>query len=214
MNNTVKLRLLLEFILIFWVAPLLLALGVIPIHPFPLLFTAAALCLVALLKSKTFDRKAFFRVNGLKKQMRPVLLRFIPAALVLLIGTAWLAPDILFYFPRRKPLLWTAVMLLYPFLSVYPQGLTHRAFIFDRYKPLFGQGGAMILASAAAFSFMHVVLRNPLAVILTFIGGLMFGRTYAKTGSLVASGVEHALYGSLLFTLGLGKYLYVTGPPL
>ncbi|MFH1134803.1 MAG: CPBP family intramembrane glutamic endopeptidase [Pseudomonadota bacterium] len=214
MKNPSNTHLALEYLLIFWLAPLVLAWGIAPIHPFPLLLTASALCLVALLKSKTFDQRAFFRVGDFRTGLRPVLLVFLPAALLLLAGTALFAPNILFAFPRRHPLLWLLVLLLYPFFSVYPQGLTHRAFIFHRYQPLFGQGWVMVLAAAAAFSFMHVVLKNPLALILTFIGGLLFGRTYLRTGSLVISGVEHALYGALLFTLGLGKYLYVTAPRL
>jgi hypothetical protein len=45
-------------------------------------------------------------------------------------------------------------------------------------------------------------------VILTLLGGLMFAKTYEETGSLVLSGIEHALYGGFLFTIGLGKYFY------
>ncbi|MHB1155946.1 MAG: hypothetical protein ACYC26_03800 [Phycisphaerales bacterium] len=38
----------------------------------------------------------------------------------------------------------------------------------------------------------------------------MFTRTYQRTGSLLLAGIEHALYGDLLFTIGLGHYLYRT----
>ena len=99
-------------------------------------------------------------------------------------------------------------MVLYPVLSVYPQGLLYRAFFFDRYADLFPGKWTMILASAAAFAFMHIVFRNWPAVALTFAGGLLFAVRYAETGSLTTSCFEHALYGCWLFTVGLGQYFY------
>jgi membrane protease YdiL (CAAX protease family) len=66
----------------------------------------------------------------------------------------------------------------------------------------------MIVASAAAFAFLHIVFRNTLAVALTFAGGLLFAFRYAETDSLLTSSVEHALYGCWLFTVGLGQYFY------
>lgn len=66
----------------------------------------------------------------------------------------------------------------------------------------------MIVASAAAFAFLHIIFRNWLAVGLTFAGGLLFAARYAGTGSLATSSFEHALYGCWLFTIGLGQYFY------
>ena len=67
----------------------------------------------------------------------------------------------------------------------------------------------MIFASGAAFAYMHIVFKNPLALLLTFTGGLLFAMTYADTRSLMISAIEHTLYGNYLFTIGLGKYLYL-----
>jgi uncharacterized protein len=67
---------------------------------------------------------------------------------------------------------------------------------------------ATIVASAAVFSFLHIVFRNPLAVALTFPAGLLFAYRYSQTGSLATSSFEHALYGCWLFTIGLGQYFY------
>jgi membrane protease YdiL (CAAX protease family) len=55
---------------------------------------------------------------------------------------------------------------------------------------------------------MHIVFRNPLAMALTFAGGILFAWRYEKTGSLFVSSFEHALYGCFLFTIGLGRYFY------
>lgn len=70
-------------------------------------------------------------------------------------------------------------MIAYPVLSVYPQGLLYRAFFFERYAPLFPGRWTMILASAAAFAFLHVIFRNPLAVEFAFGGGILFAFRHA-----------------------------------
>lgn len=54
-----------------------------------------------------------------------------------------------------------AVILLYPLLSAAPQGLVYRVFFFHRYQILFRKPQTMILASAVAFAFSHIVFRNP-----------------------------------------------------
>jgi uncharacterized protein len=106
-------------------------------------------------------------------------------------------------------------MLLYPPLSVYPQGIIYRAFLMHHYQPLFpspdGSSWAIILASAVAFAIMHLVFRNPLAVVLTFVGGLLFAYRYRQTGSLFLSSFEHTLYGCFIFTIGRGSYFYARG---
>jgi membrane protease YdiL (CAAX protease family) len=65
------------------------------------------------------------------------------------------------------------------------------------------------MVSAFAFSYMHIVFRNPAAMGLTLIGGVLFAITYEDTESLIISIFEHALYGNFLFTIGLGRYLYL-----
>ena len=99
-------------------------------------------------------------------------------------------------------------MLLYPILSVYPQGIVYRAFIFERYRPLFSNPILMIAVSAAAFSFVHIIFRNPIAVGLTLLGGIIFAFRYQESGSLFTSSFEHALYGCFMFTIGLGEFFY------
>lgn len=118
------------------------------------------------------------------------------------------APDLFLDFPRNRPLLWGAIMLLYPLLSVIPQGIIYRWFVFQRYKMLFTSPWAMVLASAIAFAYVHIVFRNPLAVGLTCLAGLLFAFRYWQTGSLFVSSFEHALYGCAIFTLGLGRSFY------
>ena len=66
----------------------------------------------------------------------------------------------------------------------------------------------LVVASAVAFSFAHIIFRNPIAIIFTLVGGLLFAWRYAETGSLFTSSFEHALYGCWMFTIGLGEYFY------
>jgi len=119
-----------------------------------------------------------------------------------------IAPELLFSFVRTHPVFWALVMILYPVLSVYPQGIIYRSFLMHRYGSLLPSGLAVIIVSASAFAFMHLIFRNPLAVALTFVGGLLFAWRYKTTGSLFTSSLEHALYGCWLFTSGLGQYFY------
>jgi hypothetical protein len=44
--------------------------------------------------------------------------------------------------------------------------------------------------------------------VLTLIGGWLFARRYQRTRSLLAASVEHALYGVLAFTVGLGALFH------
>src|SRR5690554_5566867 len=117
-------------------------------------------------------------------------------------------PDWLWHLPRANPRLWLLIMFFYPLLSVYPQGILYRALYYRRYARLFGQGWTARLVGAAAFSFCHVFFLNPLALVLTLVGGWFFCRTYERTRSLPVSNLEHALLGALLFTIGLGRFLY------
>jgi membrane protease YdiL (CAAX protease family) len=109
---------------------------------------------------------------------------------------------------RPRPGFWALVMVLYPLFSAYPQELVYRAFFFHRYRLLFRTPRQMIWASSLAFAFLHIIFQNPIGVILTIPGGYLLSLTYQRTNSLVLTGIEHALYGNLVFTVGLGLYFY------
>ena len=99
-------------------------------------------------------------------------------------------------------------MVLYPLLSVYPQELFFRAFFFHRYRRLFGQGMATVVASALLFGFVHIVFGNWISILLSSVGGMLFARTYFHSGSLALTCIEHALYGNFIFTIGLGEFFF------
>lgn len=133
---------------------------------------------------------------------------FAMAAAAVTAAVYFFAPQLLFNFVKRAPPVWALVMILYPVLSVYPQGIIYRAFFFERYRVLFSNSALLIVVSAVAFSFVHIIFRNPIAVSFTLVGGLLFAWRYAETGSLFTSSFEHVLYGCWMFTTGLGQYFY------
>jgi membrane protease YdiL (CAAX protease family) len=203
-----KLYLALEFSLLFLGVPLLLRYNPRKIPPLPVLWLVFGVCFFLLLRDPSFDRVRLWNPGPLGANLSGILVLFAIGAAVLGLSTWYFAPQLLFSFVRANPAFWALVMLLYPVLSVYPQGLIYRAFLMHRYEALFSPPWALVLASAVAFSLMHIVFRNPLAMALTFAGGILFAWRYEKTGSLFVSSFEHALYGCFLFTIGLGRYFY------
>jgi uncharacterized protein len=200
--------LILEFLLIFAALPLAYRFSPFRIPALPLLWLVAGYALAQLLRDSHFDRARLWNRTPLPQHLRPILVFFVVVAALLWLGVHRFAPQLEWSFVRSNPTFWAIVMVAYPVLSVYPQGILYRAFFFQRYAALFPGKWAMIVASAAAFAFLHIIFRNWLAVALTFAGGLLFAARYAETDSLFTSSFEHALYGCWLFTIGLGQYFY------
>jgi membrane protease YdiL (CAAX protease family) len=203
-----NLALIAEFLVLFVALPLAFRFKPFPFPPIPALWLVMAYCLFRLRSDASFKRRALWSPESFPPLALQIALTFLAIALLLGLSVYFLRPQLLFNFVRRAPIFWGVVMLLYPVLSVYPQGIIYRAFFFHRYRGLFPGTLQLILASAVAFAFVHIIFRNPLAVAFTFIGGLLFAWRYQETGSLFTSSLEHALYGCLMFTIGLGEYFY------
>ena len=176
--------------------------------PIPLLVLLGVGAVVYLLRQTAFDRSSFWRFAALPGQLRSILLLWTITAVVATAAVAILLPELLLVFPSQQPWLWAMVMVLYPLASVYPQELIFRAFLFHRYAPVFGSGIGVVAASATAFGFVHIIFGNWLSVVLSFAGGWIFAMRYLRTRSLLAVSVEHALYGMLVFTVGLGQFFF------
>ncbi len=197
-----------EFLLLFVGVPLGYRFSPRPIPALPLLWVAALYCWWQLRRDPKFSRALLWNPEPAVRQLASIVVCFVVVAAIVWIAVRMIAPELLFSFVRTRPVFWALVMVLYPVLSVYPQGIIYRSFLMHRYAPIFPSGVAMILVSAAAFAFMHIIFRNPVAVALTFAGGILFAWRYSVTGSLFTSSLEHALYGCWLFTVGLGQYFY------
>ncbi len=197
-----------EFVAIFIAVPVLIYYRRIPNFPIPYLLVGATAAFLLLKHDPTFDSAQLFAWANARAYLAPMLLRDAVCLLLLGFAVRFLAPDLLFSLVKKSPALWVLVMLLYPLLSAYPQELLYRAFFFHRYAPLFGNGWGMLLASALAFGFVHIIFRNNLAVVLCVIGGFLFAFTYQRSGSLLLTCFDHAIFGNFLFTIGLGQFFY------
>ena len=134
--------------------------------------------------------------------------------IIALVTTAYVwftKPSALFFVPRTNIPLFFGILLVYTFLSVWPQEVIYRTFFFERYQPLFKNKALFVFLNAIAFSLAHLFFKNTLVTILTFIGGILFGLTYLKYRSTTLVSIEHALYGNWLFTVGMGQMLAFPG---
>ena len=201
------LLLALEFSLIFVGLPLLIYFRILPNLPIQYLIVVGVGTFLFLYFDPSFRFGRFSWIT-LRQHLGPLLLR--DALLLAPLGIAvWiLAPELLFSFVKTLPKLWALVMVFYPLFSVYPQELLYRAFFFHRYAPLFGSGWVMLLASALAFGFVHIIFGNWLAVGLCVAGGLLFSITYHSSGSLLLTCLDHAIFGNFIFTVGIGRFFY------
>jgi membrane protease YdiL (CAAX protease family) len=200
--------LLAEFVVLYFALPLAYRFSPAHLPALPTLWVVALYALWQLLRTPAFDRARLSNPTALRPRLVSIVGVFVVGALCLWLGVHRFAPPLEWGLIREHPGFWAVVMFAYPVFSVYPQGVLYRAFFFERYAPLFPGRWAMILASALAFAFLHIIFRNSLAVALTFLGGLLFAARYAQTRSLLASSFEHALYGCWLFTVGLGPFFY------
>jgi membrane protease YdiL (CAAX protease family) len=198
-----------EFLILFFAGPTLFAYTRHRIPAIPALWVLAAGCLFFLLRDPRFDQSRLWNISPLRQSAAGILGLFaFAAAIGIVLVVRYMPPGSFLKFPRSKPRLWGQVMVLYPVLSVYPQGIVYRAFIFERYGDFFGPRWAIVLASAAAFAYVHVIFRNRIALVLTSLGGILFALRYLQTGSVLVSSCEHALYGCAIFTIGVGRSFY------
>jgi len=198
-----------EWVLLFVAAPVVVGLALRSGLWMSLLGFTAVMATIWLARSGDFGVKYFWRgddTEAERRQLKGVLLRFSISAAGLVALVLALFPEKLFEFPRAAPMRWAVLLAVYPVISVYPQELLYRAFFAHRYRSLFPRTELSLFASALVFAWLHLIFRNHFAVILALVGGWFFAQTYARTRSLRLVCLEHALYGNLIFTIGLGNY--------
>jgi membrane protease YdiL (CAAX protease family) len=130
-------------------------------------------------------------------------------SLVIFIGI--FSPDHLFVFSESLDN-WIKGIILYCLLSVFPQEFIYRQFFFERYSVLFRNKTLMIVLNGIVFAFAHIIFNNPIAIISTFLFGMLLAWRYINTKSVWAVYLEHCLWGSMVFLIGLEPYFY-TGIP-
>ena len=154
-------------------------------------------------------RAAWQGILWTRRDLGFVLARFAVSTAGIILLTLLIKPDRFLMFPTQRPVLWIVVMVLYPLLSALPQELVFRTFFFRRYAPLFRNKAWMMAVSAFVFGYIHIVFHNPVSPLLSFICGFFLSASYAAHQSLKKAAIEHALYGDMVFTVGLGYYFLV-----
>lgn len=198
-----------EFAVLFILVPVFLTIYKSRISPIVPLMIVGIIVIIVLLNDPAFDQSRLTNLGGLIQSLPSILGIWIVMTIAMIGLIWWYTPTQLFIFPRTKPKFWMIVICFYPIFSVLPQTIIYRAFFLHRYEALFGSGWTMLVIAAIAFGLAHLVFRHALPIILTTIAGFLFVWRYASTGSALASAVEHALYGDMVFTVGLGSYFFL-----
>ncbi len=200
--------LIVEFLVLFVGVPTAYLVGWFRLDRMVMLWIFSICCLLTLLRDPDFNVRQLWDASHWRKRLPSIILPFAAIASLLFLYALLWKPYLLFATPYRGSSMWAFVFLFYPLLSVYPQGIIYRAFLFHRYGALFPSNDERVFVSAVAFAYVHITYANLAIVLITLFGGILFARTYARSRSLVISGMEHSLYGNFLFIVGLWKYLF------
>lgn len=200
-----KLRLYIEFSLLFVLIPISFAFEYNTVLKLFFVILAGVYVLIHLIKNKlvflvktSIDWKTFFKI---------ITPRFLVIAISSTAYIYYFKNTSLFEMPLSNPILWLFILMVYSFFSVTLQEYMYRVFYFNRFEIFFKSKASFIIVNALVFSLAHSFLKNWLILIFTFVGGVLFALTYFKTRSILLVCVEHALYGFWLFTVGIGKDL-------
>ena len=191
------------------------------IIPVLLLFTVAVT--LVLVFDRSFPNRRLWNFRAAMRDLPRMLLLFAVLGAGLL-GVAWLLSaytgimsitlpdgftrDAFLRLPRERPWVLVFIAVFYPVFSAYPQEIVSRAFFFHRYRALFPNTASLITVNAVAFMWLHAPFWSLEAFALTLPGGFLFARTYLKTESTLAAGIEHGLYGWWAFFTGLGWFVF------
>ena len=197
-----------EFLILFVGLPLIFFFNLVAIPKIAALLGMSLFTILVLWFDNRHDFSQLFNRPDKSASYGGLIRRSVVVGIAVFGLVVLLHPDALFAFPRQDPVVWMVVMLLYPLLSALPQELIYREFFFQRYEKLFPSEQMLGIASAVAFSALHIIYDNWWAIGLSLIGGFMFVYTYLRSKSLYWVSVEHAIYGCLVFTIGMGQYFY------
>jgi membrane protease YdiL (CAAX protease family) len=195
---------LLEIVALFVVTPIILFLSI------PLIFKLVYILLgvVYIVLICIFVEK-FPKVKTDKKLIKTAFLeigiRFLIIATLTTFVLYFQDEDSLFNVMLNKPDLWLKFSGIYILFSVIPQELIYRTFFVKRYQELIKNEWLFILINSLLFSFAHIWFQSWVVLTFTFIGSLLFTKTYLKTKSSWLVILEHSLYGVWLYTVGYGE---------
>lgn len=200
-------RLTVEFVTLFLLAPVAMAVFAPPNLLFPALFAVTAVGVILLASTPGFMWRTLTSGAG---RINWRLIAGMALATVMA-GTAImqvLHPESFLLF-RRNLNLMLMIALLYPFLSALPQELVFRPLFFARYAPILPQHtGVCVVLNAAIFALAHLMYWSWIVAGLTFFGGLIFAYSYRVRQNFAEALVAHSVAGVILFALGMGVFFY------
>lgn len=195
--------LILEMLILFIGIPLVFLFPILIEVKIVLFLFALIYLLVVAIKDKKKTAYKSKMCNQIKTY-KSIVLRFF----IIAVGTSttlfFTNREDLFNVISTKPILWLKFSFIYIIVSVIPQELLYRSFFTKRYRLLFTNKNFFILTNAILFSLGHIWFRSATVLIFTFIGGVLFAKTYQKSNSIYTVVTEHALYGVWLYTIGYG----------
>ena len=200
-----------ELVLFLVIMPLLVVLAPLKLPHIPLLLCGGVFAAVRLWPHVSFRR---LLARPPRHWWRGPCVRAGLVAVAVTVFVLLNRPEAFLSFPRQRTGMWALVMLLYPVLSVVPQEIIYRVYIFEKFFSDSRQEKMAIFVSAVLFSWVHVVYAGYFAMISTALAGGVLGYGYSRSrkhpGALWGVLLEHSLYGMLVFTVGLGQYFYLS----
>ena len=208
MVDTIKKKLKIEFIIIYFLIPLI----VIFINLFvseQKIFIFLPLFLVFFLSLYLLKKTPSFSFDFLKKKTEWKFFFFVSLIFIVcgFVYTIILDRNLLFNLPKNYFFIWVAVILIYPILSVIPQEIIFRVLFFERYSCLFKNQFLYLILNSLIFAYIHLVFQNFHAFFITLITSPIFAHAYLNK-SFKTCFLIHTVGGQLVFTYGLGEYFY------
>jgi len=208
MANTIKKKLKIEFLIIYFLIPSL----VIFINFFfseQKIFVFLPLFLVFFLSLYLLKKTPSFSFDFLKKKTEWKFFFLVSLIFVVsgFVYTIILDSNLLFNLPKNYFFIWVAVILIYPILSVIPQEIIFRVLFFERYSCLFKNQFLYLILNSFIFAYIHLVFQNFHAFFITLITSPIFAYAYLNK-SFKTCFLTHTIGGQLVFTYGLGEYFY------
>lgn len=142
-------------------------------------------------------RSLGFRFDNFWPALRLLLAPTIVAIAVVVLGCLWMRGSEFAIAPLRPRFLTLPLWALF-------QQYALQGFINTRAQLQFGKGAKSILLVGAVFSLLH--FPNPILMVLTLFGGVLWAIVYQRVPNLYAPALSHAL-GSLMVTLSVSPQL-------
>lgn len=204
-----KILLYMEYILFFFGIPLFIFFDKNIIHPGIIILPVLIMLFLFLRKHDDFKFKELIYLKISPSEQKKHALIVLAIFVFLTLSVIIFIPEKLFNLPKGNTVVWVVLCLFYPVFSAYGQEIIYRTFLFKRYRTIFNSNTKLILASALAFSFVHIIYFSVFSILITFVGGIYFAHTYSKTKSVLFTSILHGVLGDTIFTIGLGSYFWL-----